>query len=130
MKKLLFILLLTIPFIGFGQEGLVKGYYENGQLRYEKNYKDGKLNGLTKIYLENGQLNLEGNYKDGKMNGYQKKWYENGQLKHEYNYKGGFEGLFKTYDEKGKLKSVSIYIDNKYISQICWDENGKKIECE
>ncbi len=42
MKKLLLIL-LCVPFIGFGQTKYVKEYYENGQLSEEGNYKDGEL---------------------------------------------------------------------------------------
>ena len=61
MKRILFILLLTIPFIGFGQTKpdqyeSVTEYYENGQLQSEGKYKDGKKEGLWKIYYENGQL--------------------------------------------------------------------------
>ena len=44
MKKLLLIF-FCLPMIGFGQNGitynqngLVKGYYENGNLRFEVNY--------------------------------------------------------------------------------------------
>ena len=43
MKRILFILLLTILFIGCGQTDYNKGYYENGQLEWEGNYKDGEL---------------------------------------------------------------------------------------
>ena len=56
MKKLLFILLFTIPFVGFGQ--LDRDYYENGQIKNEVNYKDGKKEGLWKEYYENGQLKV------------------------------------------------------------------------
>ena len=66
MKRLLFILLLTIPFIGFGQTEYIKEYYDNQNIKYEGNYKDGKLDGLWKSYYENGQLKNERNYNDGK----------------------------------------------------------------
>ena len=36
--------------------GIIKSYYENGNLGSEVNYKDGKLNGLSKVYYENGNL--------------------------------------------------------------------------
>ena len=41
-------------------------YYENGQLGYKRNFKDGKLDGLYESYYENGQLESKENYKDGK----------------------------------------------------------------
>ena len=40
--------------------------YENGQLMYETNYKEGKEDGLSRGWYENGKLWGEGNYKDGK----------------------------------------------------------------
>ena len=47
--------------------GVDKGYYENGQLRYETNYKDGIVDGLGKGWYENGQLKSEWSYKDGEL---------------------------------------------------------------
>ena len=37
-------------------QGRATGYYENGNLEYEENYKDDELDGLVKNYYENGQL--------------------------------------------------------------------------
>ena len=56
MKRILFILLLTIPFIGFGQTEYVKKYHKNGQLQSEGKYKKGIKDGLWKLYYKNGQL--------------------------------------------------------------------------
>ena len=42
-----------------------KERHENGQLEYERNYKDDKADGLWKEWYENGQLEYERNYKDG-----------------------------------------------------------------
>lgn len=43
--------------------------YENGQLQYKSNFKDGKEDGLYEFYYENGQLWYKRNYKDGKGDG-------------------------------------------------------------
>jgi len=67
------------------KEGVTKDYYENGQLKMEANYKDGKLEGVAKFYYESGQLELEGNYKNDKREGINKEYYECGQLKLERN---------------------------------------------
>ncbi|MBP5160976.1 MAG: hypothetical protein ILP11_02895, partial [Alphaproteobacteria bacterium] len=40
-------------------DGLCKEYYENGQVKSEYMYKDGKEDGLCKEYYENGQLMRE-----------------------------------------------------------------------
>ena len=41
-------------------------WYENGQVKEEVNYKDGKLDGKSTSWFENGQIEGEVNYKDGK----------------------------------------------------------------
>ena len=42
-------------------------YYENGQIKEEGNYKDGKREGKWTEYYENGQIEWEENYKDGEL---------------------------------------------------------------
>ncbi len=131
MKRILFILLLTIPFIGFGQTEYVKEYHKNGQLEYEGNFKDGKREGLWKYYYSTGQLEWEGNFKDGKEEGLFKIYYENGQLMMEGNYKDGKrEGLSKEYYKNGQLKWEGNFKDEELISKKCWDEKGNEIDCE
>ena len=59
MKRILYVLFLTILFIGCGQNdsikqtGSIKEYHENGQLRSEGNYKDGLVISKT-CWDENG----------------------------------------------------------------------------
>ena len=36
-------------------DGLARRWYENGQLRWEANYKDGEQDGLAKGWDEDGQ---------------------------------------------------------------------------
>jgi len=43
--------------------------YETGELEYEANFENGKLNGITKEYYVSGRLKGEVNYKDGKKDG-------------------------------------------------------------
>ena len=69
--------------------GIIKLYYENGNLESESNFKDGKQEGLSKLYYENGDLESEGNFKDGKGEGLAKEYYENGYLMAQYYYKDG-----------------------------------------
>ena len=42
--------------------------YDNGQIREEKNYKDGKKSGKWIWYYENGEIKFENNYKNGILN--------------------------------------------------------------
>ena len=39
--------------------------HENGQIKEEENYKDGKKDGKFTWWHENGQVHFEQNYKDG-----------------------------------------------------------------
>ncbi len=69
--------------------GLIRMYYDNGQLRAERYFQSGKLNGSYRMFHENGQLKLEGSYKDNKLN-----------------------GVFKRYDQRGQLTAEELYEDN------------------
>ena len=69
---------------GYENQILVKerAYYQNGQLKYEYNYKDGKENGRQVAYYENGQILYDGNYKDDERYGKFVRYYENGQIEY------------------------------------------------
>lgn len=45
--------------------GLLEGWYEDAQLWYRGNYKDGKEDGLHEGWYKSGQLWYRRNYKDG-----------------------------------------------------------------
>ena len=96
--------------------GIIKSYYENGNLKSEDNFKDDKQEGLSKEYYENGNLKVEANFKDGKQEGLFKEYYENGNIRMETNFKDDkFEGLFKLYYENGYLIAEHYYKDGKII---------------
>ena len=86
--------------------GVVYDEHENGQLRYESNYEDGKEDGLSREWYSDGQLHYEGNYKDDRKDGLTRWWNENGQLMIEGNYK-----------------------DGNLLSEKCWDKDGNEIQC-
>ncbi len=86
-------------------DGLRKVWYENGQLMQEGTFKNGKIEGTRSLWFDTGELKAEGTYKDGNLDGYKKQWYKNGQLKSETNYKQGkLNGVTKQYTEDGQLK--------------------------
>ena len=74
----------TKPFTG---NNLCK--YENGQIKSEGNYKDGKPDGKVIDWYENGQIEAEENYKDGKLDGKATYWHENGKIKGKVTFKDG-----------------------------------------
>lgn len=95
-----------------------KEYYENGQLKNEK-----QPNGNKKYYHENGELDgeyliIENKIINNQQVYYHKKYSENGVLMYEgeqkgksfKSFSGGIQiGLWKLYNEEGKLKTKVTY---------------------
>jgi len=96
--------------------GLVKWYYENGNVFQEVNYKNGVLFGDRKVYFENGTLKNETAYKNGKMDGGWKEYFENGKMKESGSFeKGEKEGLWKMFYENGKIKEEGNYVFDRKV---------------
>ena len=104
------------------------GYDENGNIIYELNIGNGKV----KEYYDNGKLKFEGEYLNGKKNGKGKEYDRYGKLIYEGEYINGqkkskgktlkFEGNYlnskcKIYDSINKLEYKSDYINDKGISK-------------
>ncbi|CAL2083337.1 toxin-antitoxin system YwqK family antitoxin [Tenacibaculum sp. 190524A05c] len=69
--------------------GVVKNYYDNGNVTEETHYKEGKKHGTSKIYTENGVLIEDVNYENGKLNGEGKYFDIKGVIKEKGMYKDG-----------------------------------------
>ena len=84
------------------KNGVFKEYDDyNGALKYETSYKDDKKNGIRKEYDSDSTLRFEINYKDDEMNGAYKEYYD-GVLRVDAYYKDGKkEGIYKSFDGKG-----------------------------
>ena len=94
--------------------------YENGQIKSEGNYKDGKPDGKVTGWFENGQIQTVLNLKDGKLDGKVIDWHENGQIEAEENYKDGkLDGKATYWHENGKIKGKVTFKDGKCISGDC-----------
>ena len=94
--------------------------YENGQLKYKVNYIDGMLeDGLIKRYHRNGQLREVSNIKDGQLDGIYARYYFNGQLREKFEGKGkngNFQdGTMTKYDENGLPEYFYEYKDGERI---------------
>ena len=75
-------------------KGVVKTFYESGELYFERSVKNGKWNGPYKLYYRNGQLEEEGNHLDNMA-----------------------DGKTRFYDKYGHLKEEKIYIKGNEILQ-------------
>ena len=80
-------------------------FYDNGQLKCVKNKnEDGEWDGLHYGWYNNGEKRYERTYKDGKQDGVETWWdkYENGQKRFEGTFKDGEQISTKIWDEDGK----------------------------
>ena len=82
--KLTFLFPLTFLFLFsdflYGAEPEVyKEYWDNGKLKKETHFKNGKEEGIVSVWYKNGKIQTKGHYKNGKLNGLLYTWYKNGQ---------------------------------------------------
>lgn len=97
--------------------GIVFDVYENGQLKEEGLYKNGKKEGLHQEWYQNGQSKFKKNYIDGKQNGLTISWNKNGGIRSESNYKNGkLDGLWQMFI-KDSLKLEKTYKDGLRIDK-------------
>ena len=133
-------------------DGLVKELLDNGKIKDEWNYKNGKLEGISKEYFasgalleeimckndkregiskkyyENGKLLAERNFKNGEQEGISKMFFESGKVFAELNYKNGkLDGTTNIYYENGKMRSAETYKDGQKIGVKAYNQDGKLV---
>ena len=91
--KLTFLLSLTFLFLFggsvYGQEEVKKEYWDNGKLKREIHYKNGKRDGLITYWYESGKKKYEKHLKDGKEDGLWTEWSPSGKKTFEGNFVDG-----------------------------------------
>ena len=104
--------------------GTVVEFHDNGQLKEQGFFKDGKLYGPWEFYYKNGQLKQKGSFVDGKPDEQYESYesyYESGQLSFKGSYKHGKQdGLWESYHENGKLNSQGSYVDDIRVGKWSW----------
>ena len=107
--------------------GWAKLMYDNGQIKWLAQWKDGKRDGLATSWDENGQKEREGNWKEDIEDGLFS-WYEdNGEKRLEKIYKDGkVDGLATSWYENGQKKRESSWKDGKLMSAKVWKPSGEK----
>jgi antitoxin component YwqK of YwqJK toxin-antitoxin module len=108
-------------------DGLTKWYYKSGALQMEENYSNGVLHGICKVYYDNGQLKAETHYKNGVVDGSARSFYKDGTLMETLNYKNGKQdGPTKAYDMKGVLRFDLFFKDGFPEGEVKkYHDNGK-----
>ena len=112
------ILLFVFSACGYQIQAEVTKRYADGRKNYTMKVS-GYEEGNWTSYYENGQIKKEGNFKDGKEDGKWTYYYENGQIKEEVNFKNGEQdGKWTYYYEDGTLQKEEIYKDEELIETI------------
>ncbi len=117
------------------QYSIGEHFSEDGKLRRETNYKDGKKEGKETTYHSNGNKSGECNYKNDKREGKYINYVPNGEISSENNFVNGKEdGIQKSYNghqKKGAKSWLQLKWEMKggvkhgYYKQ--FDESGRVI---
>ena len=114
-------------------DGWFRRYWENGNLRYEWYFKDGKPDGVSKSWWPNGDIKSKWNYKDGKLHGPVTGLYEDGSPRVIYDRQvagirdfkdGKRDGLWTDYYKSGQVWMKKTYESGKLISEEYWNADG------
>lgn len=91
-----------------------KSYYDNGNLKFEVDKKNGKLHGKLKVYSRSGMLMKSISYNEGVLEGEAVFYYENGNINTIDYYKDNLlNGRSLRYSENGNLIEVVTYVTGK-----------------
>jgi len=92
------------------KEGVVKVYFENGELNEIRAYKKNEMDGTWLTFNESKVKVAEAHYLNGKKDGKWHIWDDNGILIYELEYTAGKKtGVWKNYDKNGKIISERNY---------------------
>ena len=84
--------------------------YDNGNLKHQRFYNDGKANGKWTHYYYDGNVWIEGNYKNGIQVGLWTTYYKNGQEWTKGNYKNNERsGKWIFYNDDGTVYEEKDY---------------------
>jgi antitoxin component YwqK of YwqJK toxin-antitoxin module len=98
--------------------GLEESYYNNGNLRYKVNRKNGYNDGLYESWNSNGKPACRYSYKNGKHDGLYELWYDNGKLCIRCWYiNGKLDGLCEKWNSDGHLLESTYWKDEVIQSQ-------------
>ena len=108
------------------QKDVERSYYQNGNLEYEAEFVNGKLDGTSRVWSVDGNLYSKSEYSNGQPHGVWIIFHSNGALMHEVQYEYGQKhGVEKWYYENGQLKSEQKFSYGKPVTDmIRWNPNG------
>ena len=111
------------------REGNLKYYYENGNLKFQGNYKENKKNGIWNYFYEEGDLKAQAFYKNDK--GQYKEFYNNGKIKAEgINIEGQSDSTWIYYHENGMVKAMGDYSCGKRFGPWFYYHDNETLSAE
>ena len=108
------------------QKDVERSYYQNGNLEYEAEFVNGKLDGTSRVWSVDGNLYSKSEYSNGQPHGVWIIFHSNGTLMHEVQYEYGQKhGVEKWYYENEQLKSEQKFSYGKPVTDmIRWNQDG------
>ena len=113
----------------FINKSIEKDYYDNGNIKYEIQKNNDKIDGYAKYWNKEGHILNEVNYSNGLLHGEWKEYHVNGNIKYKITYQYGLKNGYEVwYYDNGIKKSEILYSKNKIVTDIIrWDKNGNLI---
>lgn len=104
------------PYVDGKLNGILRTYFDNGQVRRETPAVNGQEQGPGTVYHENGRVAETRNFMDGQLHGIAKTYDAKGNLTSEIPYvHGQYHGEWKRYNSKGQIWSLDIYENGKLV---------------
>jgi antitoxin component YwqK of YwqJK toxin-antitoxin module len=115
------------------QQGLEKGYWETGGLKYEMMYRNGKREGIENVYYENGAPHIERTFCNDKQNGVERHYRDPkdgeqaGTVQLEIHFRDNvWHGPRRYYGGDGNIAVVTEYVNGEaYGWQTKYYGNGQ-----
>ena len=103
-----------------------RSYFSNGNIEYEAEFVNGKLDGLSRVWLEDGTLISESEYSNDQPHGIWIKYHPIGSVKYKVRYEYGKKhGYERWFYENGQVKSEQKYFHGQPKKEITrWKPNG------
>nr|WP_299383421.1 hypothetical protein [Allomuricauda sp.] len=108
--------------------GTLISTYDDGSLKMELQYRDGRKHGFEKRWHPQGQLAQRRQYAHGIKIGNHKGWWEDGSKKFDYQFNdhGAYHGNRKEWYRNGQQLLDFNYLNGKEAGkQRMWTDNGK-----
>ncbi len=128
MNKLCcFLLMSALSVLVACNDGVKKDYWENGKLKSELRYENGRLNGESVWYTKQGVVMTRAFYRNDTLEGRYQRFHQNGELDVECWYKNGLrDSICRSYSLQGVLISEDYYAEGKLNGESKkWYDNGQ-----